>query len=95
MGLWAPVVLQGPREMAHLGPAEPAVHVHADVVVLQAPPAMQSLSLAQPWLPQGRTVWGAGPMPLMQNCKHSQGCHMMHRLVLGEESSQPASAVGR
>lgn len=72
MGLWAPVVLQGPREMAHLGPAKPAAHAHADVVALQTPPAMQSLSLTQPWLPHGCRVGGAGPRPLMQNCKHTQ-----------------------
>ena len=72
MGLWAPVLLQGPREMAHRGPAEPAVHAHAAVVVLHTPPAMHSLSLTQPWLPHSCTVGGAGPRPLMQNCKHTQ-----------------------
>ena len=92
------MVLQGPREMAHLSPALPAVHTHAAVVVLQMPPAMQLLSLVQPWLPQGCTVWGAGPTPLMQNCKQYHGRHTMYPLdgsLFSTKNLQPASCCWR
>lgn len=49
--LFGPVPLQGPREMAHLGPANPGAHAQVALVTLQDPPPMQSLFFAQRWLP--------------------------------------------
>ena len=46
--LWGAVPLQGPREMAHVEPANPGAHLQVAVALLQLPAPMQSLSLEQP-----------------------------------------------
>ncbi len=63
-----PVALQGPREMAHLAPANPAAQEQVPLAALHTPPPMQSLFLEQPWLPHSCCETGIGPPLFMHAC---------------------------
>jgi len=71
------VPLQGPREIAHLGPANPGAHAQVPLGVLQLPAPMQSLSLEQPWLPHSCSALGADSPFLMHACT---GIWCMHTI---------------
>ncbi len=71
------VTLQGPREIAHLGPANPGAHAQVPLGVLQLPAPMQSLSLEQPWLPHSCSALGADSPFLMHACT---GIWCMHTI---------------
>lgn len=75
----APVALQGPREMAHLGPANPAAHEQVPFAVLHTPPPMQSLFLEQPWLPHSCCEAGAAPTLFTHACAEPPQAHYSAR----------------
>ena len=64
------VLLQGPREMAHVGPANPWAHLQVALALSQVPAPMQSLSLEQPVPLHSCSVCGAVSPLLRHACRH-------------------------
>ncbi len=61
-------LLQGPREMAHVEPANPGAQAQVAVALLQLPAPMQSLSREQPLLPHNCSICRAVPPLLTHAC---------------------------